>query len=193
MRLKQGNIIPNLALLIFSFILFGCSAGRSVSEYQPYLTNETVKGNNSSIEARVPVGWYQASDNQHNLIDIWLIKEDNSAVLNLIRLNIDDASVKEAGGSQLEASLKYSKTFKKASADYTFELAGENEYTSIGSFSAGIYKYKTKSGATARVLLFVYEGTVYEITAAPAPKANLQNFNYEELFRAQNALLSSVE
>ncbi len=191
--LNSVNIKSFFPLILLSLLIIGCSAGRGVSEYQQYLTNETVRGNNSPITAKVPAGWYQALDNKDNLIDIWLIKEDNSALLNLMRINIDDASVKEAGGTLLEASLKYSKTFKKASADYTFELAGGDEYTSIGSFDAGIYKYKTKSGAIARVLLFIHSGTVYELTALPAPKTNPQNFNYEELYRAQNALLSSVE
>lgn len=187
------KIFRNILFTFFPLIIISCSAGKSVSEYLPYLSNETAQSRSTDLKVRIPKGWYTALDNENNIIDIWLIKEDQSAAINIIKIKPDEASVKEAGGSLLEAAVKFSRTFKKASADYVFEFAGGDEYTTIGSNRFGIYKYKSKTGALVRVALVIYKEKIYEITALPMPPKAAKLYSYEELYSVQDAILSSIE
>jgi len=190
----MGKIFRNIILpAVIPLLLISCSAGKSVSEYLPFLTNETVQSKSAELKVKIPIGWYTALDNENNVIDIWLIKEDQSATINIMRINPDEAAVKEAGGNLLEAAVKFSRLFKRASADYLFESDGINEYTPIGSNLFGIYKYKNKSGAVVRTAVTVVNGKIYEITAVPFPPKDGKPYPYEQLYKVQDAVLSSIE
>jgi hypothetical protein len=173
--------------------LFSCSSGKSLSEYQALLTREAAKSKSTELKVKIPVGWFTALDNENNLIDLWLIKDDYSAMLNFALINLDEAAVKESGGNTLAAAIKYSKKFKQAALKKELELVGEDEFGEIGSNAIGTYKCKNGAGAIVRVALFLYKDRIFELTAAPAPKTDLKSFSSEELFLVQDAVLSSIE
>lgn len=190
---KIKNILSFSFVIGISLLLFSCSSGKSLSEYQALLTREAAKSKSTEMKVKVPAGWFTALDNENNLIDLWLIKDDYSAMLNFAFINPDETAVKESGGNTLAAAIKYSKKFKQVALKKELELIGEEEFSEIGHNTIGTYKYKNGAGAIVRVALFMYKDRIYELTAAPAPKTDLKSFPSEELFLIQDAVLSSIE
>jgi len=182
-----------LVIAALPFFIDGCSGGRNASEKNSLLTAETAKSRSSGLKVKIPGGWFTALDNENNIIDLWLIKEDYSASLNFIALNIDEAALKESGGDEIAAAVKFSKAFRKSSAEDSFQSAGDDEYFKSGTENAGAYKYRNKSGSLIRVVVFRYQNKFYELSAVPSPKINLPQNAVEELFNIQNSVLSSVE
>lgn len=187
-KILSFSVITGISLLLFS-----CSSGKSLSEYQALLTREAAKSKSTEMKVKVPAGWFTALDNENNLIDLWLIKDDYSAMLNFALINLDEAAVKESAGNTLAAAIKYSKKFKQAALKKELELVGEDEFGEIGSNTIVTYKCKNGAGAIVRVALFLYKDRIFELTAAPAPKTDLKSFSSEELFLVQDAVLSSIE
>lgn len=190
---KIKNILAFSIVLTASIVFYSCSAGKSASEYQSLLTNDAVKSRSTEMKVKIPAGWFSAVDNENNLIDLWLIKEDHSAVLSFMAINPDETAIKEAGGDPVAAAVKYSKAFRKTSPGNRIEPVGDDEIFDIGSGSFTAYKYKNKTGALVRVVLFKYKGKIFEFTASPSPSSDLKPSLSEELFLTQNAVLSSIE
>jgi hypothetical protein len=190
---KIKNILSISFLLSTSLLLFSCSSGRLSSEYRPFLSRDVAPSHSTELKVKIPNGWFTALDNENNLIDLWLIKDDYSAMLNFALINLDDAAVKEAGDNLLAAALKFSKKFRQTALKKELELQGEDEFIEIGANKFGIYKYKNGNGAIARVAVFRYKERIFEVTASPTPKADLKSFSSEELFLIQDAVLSSIE
>lgn len=188
----KRNSLYLFAIILLSFF-YACSGGKSLSEYRTVLTNENAKSKSTELKVKVPIGWFTALDNEKNVIDLWLIKDDHSAILNFTLLNIDESAIREAKGYPLIAAVKYSKSFKKISAKEVFELIGDDEYFEIGSNTFGSYKFKSGSGEAARVVIFKYKDRIYELTAISTRKADKKLPPAEELFFIQDAVLSSIE
>ncbi len=194
--MNRKEIVRNIlspALLVSILVVGGCSSGRGISEYSRVLTNETVKANTTGLKIKVPAGWYTSVDNENNYSDLWILKDDRSETMNFTRLNIDGAAIKEAGGDELEAALKYSREFKKISLGKDYGETGSAEMADYGNTKCAIYIYKNKYGAPIRTAVFKYGNQFYELTAAPAPGNGAKLFNAEELYFIQDAVLASVE
>jgi len=194
MKIKKEIKKFLLAALITTTLFFAaCSGARSISGYKPFLSNDYAKSRSTELKVRIPLGWFTALDNENNVIDLWLIKDDHKAVMNLMRLNIDGDAIKETKGYPLLAGVKFSKMYKKASLKIDFEVMGDDEYFDIGENTYGSYLYRNKSGAIARVVVFQYKGKLFELSAIPSPQTDNVTFNSKDLFFIQEAVLSSVE
>jgi len=181
-----------MAVLLLSLV-YACSGGRAISEYRAVLTNDFAKSKSTDLKVKIPAGWFTALDNEKNVIDLWLIKDDHSKMLNFTLINLDETAIKESKGYPLIAAVKYSKSFKKISAKEGFEIDGDDEYFEIGANTFGSYKYKNKSGEIARVAVFKYKDKIYELTAIPTVKTDKKLPPSEDLFFIQDAVLSSIE
>ncbi|MBA4317763.1 MAG: hypothetical protein C0412_05125 [Flavobacterium sp.] len=181
-----------LSVFLLSLV-YACSGGRAISEYRAVLTNDFAKSKSTDLKVKIPTGWFTALDNEKNVIDLWLIKDDHSKMLNFTIINLDETAIKESKGYPLIAAVKYSKSFKKISAKEGFEIAGDDEYFEIGTNTFGSYKYKNKSGEIARVAVFKYKDKIYELTAISTVKTDKKLTPSEDLFFIQDAVLSSIE
>lgn len=181
-----------VAALLMIFI-YACSGGRAVSEYRTLLSNDLAKSNSTELKVKIPIGWFTALDNEKNNIDLWLIKDDHSALLNFTIINVDETAIKESKGYPLIAAVKFSKAFKKISNNNLFELVGNDEYFEIGQNTFGSYKYRVNAGEIARVVVFKYKDKIYELTAIPTIKTDKKTSPAEDLFFIQDAVLFSIE
>lgn len=152
------------------------------------LTNEVVKSKTTQLSVKIPKGWFTADDNENNYIDLWLIKDDYSATLNFVSLNLDQNTKRDISGNELASILDLSKTIKKAK--YGNALKGfTNEKTfQINEKSFSSYEYLDEQKRNIRVVVFKNGENFYELSAIP-----IQNQNLEELYRTQNSVLSSIK
>jgi hypothetical protein len=178
-------------LVLISFLsLAGCGGGNTSLYNSDYpLTNETAKSKTSKLAVQLPSGWYSADDNECNCMDLWLVKNDYSATLSFIPLNIDaDAIKNEAGMSELEAVLSISKTFKKAKYGSSLKSFINEEFFTINNSQFAAYEYSDSQKRLTRVIVLKYNNKFYELTALP-----IKGQDAQELYKIQNSVLSSLK
>lgn len=178
-------------LVVFSLLsLTGCGGGNaSMYNSNYHLTNEIVKSKTSMLTVKIPAGWYAADDNECNCIDLWLIKNDYSATLSFISLNVDSTAVKEESGkSELETVLSISKTFKRAKYGNSLKAFTNEEFFTNDKNQFAAYEYIDSQNRATRVVVLKYNNKFYELTAAPVKDQPAQ-----ELYKIQNTVLSSIK
>lgn len=176
--------------LIFSSLLFLFSCGGSLSsiyDSSSPLSHETAKSKSSQLSVKIPQGWFTAEDNETKLIDLWLVKDDYSATLNFIALNLDSLTRKEIRNDELKGAAELSKTFRKAKYGKSFKGFLNEELFEINKKLFSAYEYVDDSKRTIRVVVFKYSSKFFELTAVPVKPQDLQ-----ELFKIQNSVLTSV-
>ncbi len=151
------------------------------------LTNEIAKSKSSQLSIKVPYGWFIAEDNENKLIDLWLVKDDYSATLNFIALNIDSLTSKEIRNDEIKSVVEFSKVFKKAKYGKTFGGVVNQETFEINKKKFSAYEYSDDAKRNIRVVVFKFGNKFYELTAIPVKTQNLQ-----ELYKIQNSVLSSI-
>jgi hypothetical protein len=178
-------------LIILTFLSFaGCGGGNSsIYSFDYPLTNETAKSKTSKLSVKMPSGWYTADDNENNFIELWLVKNDYSATLSFIPLNMDQETLKEdTGKSELETAISTSKTFKKAKYSSTLKAITNEEIFTIDTNQYGAYEYTDSQNRLVRVVVLKYNNRYYELTALP-----VKNQDAQELYKIQNSILSTLK
>ena len=84
------------------------------------LTKEYAKARSAQLSVKIPQGWFTVEDNENKLIDLWLVKDDYSATLNFIALNIDSLTMRGIQNDELKSIFEFSKIFKKAKYGKSF-------------------------------------------------------------------------
>jgi hypothetical protein len=178
-------------LVVFSFLtLTGCGGGSASMYNSDYpLTNEIVKSKTSNLTVKIPAGWFAADDNECNCIDLWLIKNDYSATLSFISLNVDSTVIKEESGkSEIETVLSISKTFKKAKYGNSLKAFTNEEFFTKDNNQFAAYEYMDSQNRITRVVVLKYNNKFYELTAVPVKDQPAQ-----ELYNIQNTVISSIK
>ncbi|MHB8930650.1 MAG: hypothetical protein ACYC5R_08650 [Melioribacteraceae bacterium] len=177
-------------LIIITLLFLTSCAGSRSSIYNSDLplTKEIAKSKSSQLSIRIPQGWFSAEDNENNLIDLWLIKDDYSATLNFVALNLDSATVKEIRGDEMNNLVKLSELFRKAKYGKTVQKFSNQEIFEINKKQFAAYEYADDSKRLIRVVVFSYGAKYYELSAIPIKTQNLQ-----ELYKIQNSVLSSID
>ncbi|MFA7227773.1 MAG: hypothetical protein WC061_01960 [Melioribacteraceae bacterium] len=179
--------------VIFSYIalaslILSCAAGSSALYDSDYpLTKEIARAKSSPLKINIPQGWVAAEDNENNLIDLWLIREDYSATLNFIPVNLDSAAAKEIGEDEINGLLKLSKSFRKISSKSALKFMNQ-EIFELNGKKIGAYEYLNNSGTVIRVAVFKTGKKYYELSAVPKKPGD-----QKELYSVQNSVLSSIE
>ena len=178
--------------IFFAFILLGivqsCSSGLSSLYDSNYtLTNETAKAKTSLLSVKVPQGWFTAEDNENKLIDLWLVKDDYSATLNFVSLNLDSLTLKEIQSDEIKSVVEFSKAFKKAKYGKALGSFVNQETFEINKKKFSAYEYSDDAKRKIRVVVFKSGNKFYELTAIPVKTQNPQ-----ELYKIQNSVLSSI-
>jgi len=183
------KIIPIVFLIIF---IFSCTSSRYSTYSSDYpMTKEVVSSQSDVLYVKVPEGWYSVLDNDGKGIDLWLVKEDYSASLNFMAINVDNPGQK-SNDDGLKSILYYSKVLKKADMGESFKTLDEDEYFQINSINCGAYKYLSKEGLPVRVVVFKYGESYFEMTALPVRKTDGEYIDPDELFRVQNSVIASI-
>ncbi|MEW6701188.1 MAG: hypothetical protein AB1298_00570 [Bacteroidota bacterium] len=174
--------------LILALILASCAGGISSIYSTAYpLTTETAKAKTSSLSVKIPEGWFAAEDNEQKLIDLWLIKDDYSAALNFVALNVDSLTMKEIQNDELKSIVELSQTFKKAKYGKALTNFTNQEFFEINKKHFAAYEYLNDSKKNIRVVVFKIGNKFYELSAVPYKTENLS-----ELYKIQNSVLASI-
>ncbi len=177
-------------LIIFAFLFLTSCAGSHSSMYDSDipLTKDIAKAKTSQLTIRIPQGWFTAEDNENNLIDLWLIKDDYSATLNFVTLNLDSATVKEIRSDETNNLVRLSELFRRAKFGKAIQKFTNQEIFEINKKQFAAYEYADNSKRLIRVVVFSYGAKFYELSAIPVKTQNLQ-----ELYKIQNSVLSSID
>jgi len=174
--------------VLFPFLIIGCSSSlSSLYDSNFPLTSEVAKAKTSQLSVKVPQGWFTAEDNENKLIDLWLVKDDYSATLNFVALNVDSLTMKEIQSDEIKSVVEFSKAFKKAKYGKTFGGFVNQETFEINKKKFSAYEYLDDSKRNIRVVVFKSGNKFYELTAIPVKTQNPQ-----ELYKVQNSVLSSI-
>jgi len=122
------------------------------------------------------------------LIDLWLVKNDYSATLNFVALNVDSLTMKEIQSDEIKFVVEFSKAFKKAKYGKTFGGFVKQETFEMNKKKFSAYEYLDDAKRNIRVVVFKSGNKFYELSAIPVKTQNLQ-----ELYKIQNSVLSSID
>lgn len=192
--LNIDNTIPRGKSAFYSFLLFtlllnSCSSSFSSLYDSNYpLTTENAKAKTSRLTVKIPQGWFTAEDNENNLIDLWLVKDDYSAALNFISMNVDSVTMNDIRGDELNKMIRLSQTFRRAKYGKDLkEFTNQEIFEAAGRYFAA-YEYVDNSKRAIRVVVFAYGNKFYELSAVP-----IKTENPQELYKIQNSVLDSIK
>jgi len=179
------------------FIFSGCSS-TPVSEVKPVpkrvldesLTDNIAYSQSSDLTFNIPKGWFTAEDNDCKCIDLWLIRDDFSATLNLVTLTLENIPKDE--DDILDSLLQHSKNEKKAKLKNSFRILGEDKYFTINEKEFASYQYEGNEKLPIQVVVFRYQDHFFELSALPASEVGKGKVISEELFKVQKAVLTSI-
>ncbi len=189
-RSRQAGPCSSAFYFIFlsSLLFVRCSSSVTTTNDSNYpLTNEIAKSQTSQLSVKIPHGWFTATDNECNCIDLWLIKDDYSETLNFVPLNLDTKSSHEMGNDGLSSALQASKDFKIAKYGKSLKGFTDEEQFELNKKQFAAYQYIDDAGRNVRVVVFEHGSKFYEVSAVP-----LKTNNLPELYKIQNSVLSSI-
>jgi hypothetical protein len=181
-------LMNQISFLFLVLIFISCSSSvTSLYDSNFPLTNEIAKSKTTQLSVKIPQGWFTADDNEYNYIDLWLIKDDYSATLNFVFLNLDSETKKEISSNEMSSVVSFSKTFKKAKYGSALKEFLNEETFQLNGKTFSSYEYLDDQKRNIRVIVFKSGENFYELSAIP-----IKNQNPGELFKIQNSVLSSI-
>lgn len=175
------------AFFIFSLFV-KCSSVQSIYNSDYPLSSKTAKSNSGLVEFNIPTGWFVAEDNEHNVTDLWLVKDDYSATIKLFTLHLDKESKQKFGNNVLDKVTELQKLIVKSKLGKTFSGFTSEEIFEIKSGKCLAFQFLDEEKHPARTVIFQHNSQIFELSAF-----NLKNNNPEETFRIQNSLLTSLK
>ncbi len=187
------KLLNTLSFFVTFYFLLSCSSGRITKYDTEYpLSNKIAESRTTDLNVNIPEGWFEAVDNEGYNIDLWLVRDDYSATINLTSIHLDDETKNKIGSDELRSVLEYSKTFKKAKHGKHFTQLNDNVFFDINKIPCGSYEYETNEGLIRRVIVFKYNGIFFELLAAPSVD-RIAEVDIDELFSVQQAVISSIK
>lgn len=126
-----------LSTLLIIAVIFSCSSSQKSTsdEKLPEPTLIPTQTSSSHLEIKIPIGWREIKDNKDQLFDIWLVDNENEAVIAFIPIYLTDDLIKKTEDEKLELIEKIVINKKKSSVD-DFEIVDQkksNFYTNSKS------------------------------------------------------------
>lgn len=170
-------------------IIAACSGRINSLYFSDYpLTTGKVSSQSGKFSVLLPKGWFIAEDNDLRINEIWLIKEDYSASISFIPINVDSSTADQLVLGGLQELKRLNIAFRKAKVgNASFSILNE-EFFQVNDTEFFAYEYTTEDHAKIRVVLFKFNGKFYECSAS---SSNSQNS--EELFNVQNTILATIQ
>ncbi len=155
------------------------------------LTDDIAYSQSSDLTLNIPKGWFTSEDNDCKCIDLWLIRDDFSATLNLVTLTMENIPKDE--DNILDSLLQQSKNEKKAKLKNSFRILGEDKYFTINEKEFASYQYEGNEKMPIQIIVFSHQNHFYELSAVPASDVGKGKINPDELFKVQKAVLTSIK
>jgi hypothetical protein len=95
-------------------LIQSCGGISSIYNFNYPLTSETAKSKSSALSVKIPKGWSVIEDNECKCTDLWLVKDDYSATLNFVALNLDSLTTDNIRSDEINSLVQFSKSFIKA-------------------------------------------------------------------------------
>jgi hypothetical protein len=201
--LIKKSAILNYTLYIINFTLLiclfsSCATTKKVSENVSVypsdypLSDDIAYSSSTDLTVNIPEGWTTAEDQECKCIDLWLIRDDFSATLNLVTYEVNDTIRKKTIEGKLDTLLSYSKQLKKSKLKEKYKQLDGDEYFKENGRPFAAYKYIGDEGLPIRVVVFQYQGRIFEFSAMPAKNVGGEKVDTDELFRIQQSVLSSI-
>ena len=198
---KIINVLFQLVLIgtVFSspFLLNSCAPSRVGSALYPAadypLSNDTAYSASSCLTLRVPRGWVRAEAGENKSIDLWLIRSDFSATLNLVALSSDSIFKSLTVDDSLLFALNYSRQLKIIKLGTRYKPLKADEFFTFRKKKFGAYEYEGDEGLPVRVVLFTYKGNYFEFSAVPSQTVGQTKVDPKELFRVQQTLIATIK
>ncbi|MBN2572588.1 MAG: hypothetical protein JXA68_10705 [Ignavibacteriales bacterium] len=156
------------------------------------MTSKTASSLTSNLKMSIPQGWFFTEDNEFNRIDLWLVRDDYSASINLTPINLDEKLSTEINNDDLKFILEVSKKIRKQNLANDFNIVGQDEYFKINNRNFAAYQYTNLNGIKARVVVFNYAERFFELLAVPTIDVGKTKVDVNELFTIQNSLLATI-
>ncbi|HEX2865674.1 MAG TPA: hypothetical protein VHO03_01465 [Ignavibacteriales bacterium] len=197
---KILNILFRLVVIpaVFSSLFFfnSCAPSRMGSAIYPNadypLTNDTAYSASSDLTFRIPRGWVRAEAGKNEPIDLWLIRSDFSATLNLVALSADSIFKSQPAEDSLALVLNYSRQLKINRLGQAYKAVREDEYFKFSNKRFGAYEYEGTEGLPVRVVIFNYKGKYFEFSAVPTQSVGQGKVDPKDLFRVQQTLIATI-
>jgi len=188
------NRAAKILLLILILVLSGCgSSFNSLYESNYPLTSHRIFSRAGTLSVKVPEEWFAAEDNEKNIFDIWLVKNDYSASMSLVPLNIDEKISEEISISGVEGLLQISKSFRKLESSFGYAETLSSEFFEYNGIEYASYQYLKNNNLKERVIIFLYHRVPYELTVSCEISEMCDDQFMHELFIIQNAVLLSIK
>ncbi|MCX6150671.1 MAG: hypothetical protein NTX22_09125 [Ignavibacteriales bacterium] len=194
----QPSYILFYLLISISCFLISCAPTKTIETTSAYstdfpLTTDIAYSSSSDLTVRIPKGWFTAEDKECKCTDLWLIRDDFSATINLITYEVDDTIRKHVIDGKMDTLVSYSKQLKKSKLKIGLKLVKEDEFFQLNEKPFAAYEYLGDEGIPIRVVLFQYQGRIFELSAMPAQKIGRGKVDSQELFRVQQSVLASIK
>lgn len=198
---KILSIIFRLVIIpaVFSspFFFNSCAPSRVGSAIYPGadypLTNDTAYSASSDLTFRIPRGWVRAEAGQKEPIDLWLIRNDFSATLNLVALSADSIFKGQPAEDSLALALNFSRQLKINRLGQGYKALREDEYFNFNKKRFGAYEYEGTEELPVRVVVFTYKGKYFEFSAVPTQSVGQGKVDPKDLFRVQQSLIATIK
>lgn len=178
-------------IIVSLIILVSCTGTSSLYNDDYPLTTDAVKSKPGNIAVNIPKDWFSADDNKENKIDLWLIKDDYTATISFIPVNVEENDGTRFANSSLDKIKEYSKLSQKLAHLNNYIDMLKDETFELNKTKISTYQFAGKDGVAYRCALFKIGDQYYECTAAAKPPHSKEKLN--EIFSAQNAVLKSIK
>lgn len=193
--LVRAVVIP--AVFSSPFLLDSCAPSRIGSAIYPEadypLSKDTVYSASSDLTFLIPRGWTTAEAGENKTLDLWLIRNDFSAALNLVALNADSIFHAQAVEDSLLFALNYSRQLKINRMGAGYKAMREDEFFNFSMKRFGAYEYEGIEGLPVRVVIFNYKGRYFEFSAVPTQSVGQTKVDPKDLFRVQQSLIATIK
>ena len=149
-----------LLLASLSLLFFSCSGPSSLYNFDAVLSSDLASSQTTSLKVSIPHGWFTAQDNKDNKIDLWLIKDDYSATISFLKINPDQATIKNLSRDGLNKIKEYSKLNSKLAHRTSFIDLLKNENFELNGRKFTSYQF-AGSNNLYRVVVLSYEDQYY--------------------------------
>ena len=185
--------LKSILLIFFVFLLTSCGPSlKSVYENDYPLTSRRVFSRTGELSLKIPDGWHAVEDNEKNIFDVWIVKDNYESYMTLVPLNLDEESRIRNGEKRIKNLLNYSKYFKKIEKSREY-AEGMNEVFEINDRMFGAYEYKAGNDFIERVVVFDYKTTSFEFSAVCNNAEICDSLYLLDLYKIQNSVLTSIK
>lgn len=193
--MRNKTVVYKYLPILITALYWSCAPsippGSKFYKAEAPLTKEIAYSQSTPLKLQIPEGWFTSEDNECKCIDVWLIRNDFSATINLVTL--DTSSTVDPEGNELSEMVVLSKKKRSEKLNTGFVQTKEDEYFTLDKKKYAAYEFKGDEGLPVRVIVFRYGDQYFELSAMPAYGVGKHPVNPQELFTVQQSVLNSIK